>query len=82
MTGQAAGVVTDERPRVLGVDACKGGWVGVALSGGGFDGAFFAPSVVALAEAASPGGAPAVIGIDMAVGLADASLRPAHRQGR
>lgn len=67
---------------MVGVDACKGGWVGVALRGGRFERALFAPTVVALVEAAAEGGQPAVVGIDMAVGLADASLRQADRLAR
>jgi predicted RNase H-like nuclease len=75
-------VATDDEPRVLGVDACKGGWVGIALRAGRYDGALFAPTVVALAEEAAIGGDPAVIGIDMAVGLADTTLRQADRLAR
>lgn len=82
VTGQAAGVAAVDQPRVLGVDACKRGWVGVALSGGRFERAWFATTVVSLADMAAAGGAPAVIGIDMAVGLADASLRQADRLAR
>jgi len=82
VTGQAAGVRADDEPRVLGVDACKGGWVGVALRAGHFDRALFAPTIRALAEEASTGGARGVIGIDMAVGLADAGIRQADRLAR
>jgi predicted RNase H-like nuclease len=63
--------------RVLGVDACKGGWVGVALRDGRFDGAYIAGSVGALHEAAAAAGHVAVVGIDMAIGLPDASIRQA-----
>lgn len=82
MTRQAARVAPDDGPRVLGVDACKKGWVGVALCAGRFDAASFATTVVELAETFAAAGSPAVIGIDMAVGLADAGLRQADLLAR
>jgi predicted RNase H-like nuclease len=73
-------VVTVDANRVLGVDACKGGWVGVALRAGCFEGAYLAPTVAELATEAAAGGSGQpldVIGIDMAVGLADTTVRQA-----
>jgi hypothetical protein len=39
--------------RVLGVDACKAGWAGIALSDGSVH-AYFATAISDLAEQASP----------------------------
>ena len=62
--------------RVLGVDGCKAGWVGIVLS----DGAalpFFATAIGDLAEQASVAGPLDVVAIDMPIGLPDASRRRA-----
>jgi predicted RNase H-like nuclease len=62
--------------RVLGVDACRAGWVGITLSGGRAD-AFFAPWIRELADRAGADGPMLVIAIDIPIGLADAGRRAA-----
>ncbi len=52
---------------MLGVDACKTGWIGIALSQGIGD----------LVEDASSGGPLAVIAIDIPIGLPDTGRRQA-----
>jgi predicted RNase H-like nuclease len=67
--------------RVLGVDACRAGWVGVAWSSGATS-AFVAADIgriVALATADGPVG---VIAIDIPVGLADDTPRQADLLAR
>ncbi|WP_265521610.1 DUF429 domain-containing protein [Oerskovia flava] len=73
----------------LGADACPGGWVGVRLVEAG-DGAspvdvdaFHAATIAELVEAATPpDGELAVVGIDIPVGLPDASVRAADVEVR
>jgi predicted RNase H-like nuclease len=60
--------------RVLGVDACKAGWVGVVLDDGAAA-AHVAKSVAALVAAVEMDGDLAVIGIDIPIGLADTGRR-------
>jgi predicted RNase H-like nuclease len=62
--------------RVLGVDACRTGWVGIALSGGQAR-AYFAPGIQELAGRAAADGPVLVIAIDIPIGLADAGRRRA-----
>ncbi len=62
--------------RVLGVDACRTGWAGIALSGGQAR-AYFAPGIQELADRAAAGGPLLVIAIDIPVGLPDAGRRSA-----
>ena len=62
--------------RVLGVDACRAGWVGIALSGGESR-AYFAPGIRELADRAAADGPLLVIAIDIPIGLADAGRRGA-----
>lgn len=62
--------------RVLGVDACRAGWVGIALSGGEAR-AYFAPGIRELASRAAADGPLLVIAIDIPIGLADAGRRGA-----
>ncbi|MEU4291867.1 DUF429 domain-containing protein [Kribbella sp. NPDC026596] len=59
--------------RVVGVDACKKGWVGVAddLK------AYFGTTIAELVEAAEVDGAPAVVGVDIPIGLPSAGSRQA-----
>lgn len=62
--------------RVLGVDACKAGWVGVVL----YDGAVtvhVAKTIAALVADVETNGDPAVIGIDIPIGLPDTGRREA-----
>lgn len=63
---------------VLGVDACKTGWVGIAWSGGTVT-AHHAPTIAELADAAGP---LAVIAIDIPIGLPDRGHRRADQLAR
>ncbi len=67
--------------RVLGADACRAGWVGIALSDEGVAAYVHAEiaGLVALAAAAEP---LAMVGIDIPIGLADAGLRQADLLAR
>jgi predicted RNase H-like nuclease len=67
--------------RVLGVDACKAGWIGIVLAGGQV-GAHLAATIGELVAAAEVDGALAAIAIDMPIGLADTSRREADRLAR
>jgi predicted RNase H-like nuclease len=62
--------------RVLGVDACKTGWIGIALSQGTLS-AHAAAGIGDLVEDASSGGPLAVIAIDIPIGLPDTGRRQA-----
>jgi predicted RNase H-like nuclease len=59
---------------VLGVDACRGGWVAIELNGGAFAGARFAATLGELTS-----GDHRVVGVDMPLGLLDAGWREADR---
>lgn len=62
--------------RVLGVDACKAGWVGVLL--GSTLSVHVAATVAQVLETAEAGGGPvAVVGVDIPIGLADHETRQA-----
>jgi len=61
--------------RVLGVDACKAGWVGVALAGGA-PRAYVAAAIGGLVNLAEADGSLDVVAIDMPIGLPD------HRRRR
>jgi predicted RNase H-like nuclease len=63
---------------VLGVDACRVGWVGIAWSSTGVR-PYFARTIAELAEQV---GAVAVIGIDMPIGLPESSRRKADELAR
>ncbi|MEI5007258.1 DUF429 domain-containing protein [Streptomyces sp. PmtA] len=66
--------------RVLGVDACPGGWVAVALSDGRFDGARFGTGLRALLGGAGHGEATddaRVVAVDIPLGLLDTGWRRA-----
>ena len=67
--------------RVLGVDACPAGWVGVAVRDG-YDGAYVAARIDELVAAAHDDGALAVVGVDMPIGLPDAGVREADLLAR
>lgn len=62
--------------RVLGVDACKAGWVGVVLHDTGAT-VHAAKTIAALVADAEVDGHLAVIGIDIPIGLPDTGRRPA-----
>jgi predicted RNase H-like nuclease len=61
--------------RVLGVDACRTGWI--ALSAGTVTG-HAAPGISDLVEEASSAGPLAVIAIDIPIGLPDTGRSPAE----
>ncbi|HEU4424720.1 MAG TPA: DUF429 domain-containing protein [Pilimelia sp.] len=67
--------------RVLGVDACKYGWVGIVLDRGDVT-AHFAPAIVDLVARAEADGGLAVVAIDIPIGLPDAGQRQADRAAR
>lgn len=67
--------------RVLGADACRAGWAGIVLSDDGVL-AIVRPGIAALVTEAAAGGPLAAIGIDIPIGLADASLRQADKLAR
>jgi predicted RNase H-like nuclease len=62
--------------QVLGVDACKTGWVGIALGGDGAS-AYFAKTIEELVERAAADNPVAVVAVDMPIGLPDRGLRQA-----
>ena len=66
---------------VLGADACPAGWVGIVLSNDSVH-AIVRPDIAALVSAAMAEGMLAAIGIDIPIGLADASMRQADIQAR
>jgi len=61
---------------VVGVDACRAGWVGIVLSPGELS-AHFAPDIEELAAAAERDGALDAVAVDMPIGLPDAGRRAA-----
>lgn len=63
---------------VLGVDACKSGWVGIAWSGGMVT-PRFAPTIAELADAAGP---LVAMAIDIPIGLPDDGQRQADKMAR
>lgn len=67
--------------RVLGADACRAGWVGIAWSAGGIA-AFVHAEIAGLVAAASRDGPLAAVGIDIPIGLADAGVRQADLMAR
>jgi predicted RNase H-like nuclease len=67
--------------RVLGVDVCPGGWVGIAL-GDGPPAAYFAAGVGGLVTDAAKDGPMAAIGIDIPIGLPDDGVRRADLLAR
>lgn len=62
--------------RVLGVDACKAGWIGIALEEGRTT-AHFAPTIGELVRLAEAGGGLAVVAVDIPIGLPDNGRRQA-----
>jgi predicted RNase H-like nuclease len=67
--------------RVLGVDACRPGWIGITLEDG-VTGAHFAPGIQVLVESAMAGGPLAAVAIDIPIGLADTGRRRADELAR
>lgn len=62
--------------RVLGVDACKAGWVGIALAGNRTS-AYVATTIDELVVLAEADSSVAVVAIDMPIGLPDRGRRQA-----
>jgi predicted RNase H-like nuclease len=67
--------------RVLGVDACRAGWVAIAWDGDDIQ-AYVHSDISAIAAMAAADGPADVIGIDIPIGLADRSLRQADLLAR
>lgn len=66
--------------RVLGVDGCRKGWVGIVLARDGVAGCIFATTIDSLVDAAGPVDG---IAIDIPIGLPDdGRRRPADEQAR
>ncbi len=63
--------------RVLGVDACKAGWVGIVLDEHARLEAHVAPTIGELVDTAERGGRLAVVGVDIPIGLPDTGRRAA-----
>ncbi|MBE3014159.1 DUF429 domain-containing protein [Microbispora sp. NEAU-D428] len=72
--------------RVLGVDACRAGWIGVVPPAGPGDGgaarAYFAPRVADLVALADADGEVAVVAVDMPIGLPDGAPGGPPGRGR
>src|SRR5215469_16448192 len=64
--------------RVIGIDGCRKGWIGIVAGGGGVE-ALFSPRVADLVAAA---GDVAAVAIDIPIGLPDRSVRQADRAAR
>jgi predicted RNase H-like nuclease len=62
--------------QVLGVDACKAGWLGVLLSDSR-PSFHFAPEIGDLLDMASTDGSREAVAIDIPIGLPDANRRQA-----
>lgn len=68
---------------VLGVDGCRGGWVGVVLTADdAVHGVFGADIAAVLAAAVGAAGPPAVVGVDMPLHLSAAGWRPCDQAVR
>lgn len=67
--------------RVLGVDACRAGWVGIALDGDRLA-AYQTRTIADLVAAASADGPLAVIAVDIPIGMPDNSRRQADVEAR
>jgi predicted RNase H-like nuclease len=65
------------RRRVLGVDGCRDGWVGVALTDHRYDGAYLARHIDELAGLAETDGTFTVVAVDIPIGLPDVGTRQA-----
>lgn len=70
-----------DEARVLGVDACRGGWVGTSLQGERID-AYAAARISDLVDAAEADGEIAVVAIDIPIGLPIRGEREADRIAR
>lgn len=70
--------MADGLVRVLGIDACPGGWVAIELADGAFVRASFAVELRTLVDASTVG----VIGVDMPLGLVAEGWRSADTAAR
>jgi predicted RNase H-like nuclease len=70
-----------DNERVLGVDACKAGWVGVALTDERVT-AYFAVMITELVALANQGVPTSVVAVDMPIGLPDTTPRKADEEAR
>ncbi|MFD0592702.1 DUF429 domain-containing protein [Catellatospora coxensis] len=66
---------------MLGVDACKAGWVGIVLAGDEVA-AIFAPTIAELVLLADADGVAQVVAIDIPIGLPDQGVRAADELAR
>lgn len=64
------------------MDACPGGWIGLAWSGGEEVWAYAEPTVAALVQACTVDGPVALVGIDIPIGLLDSGVRTADTVAR
>ena len=67
--------------RVLGVDACRAGWVGIALTGDRVD-AYQTRTIADLVTTAAADGELAVIAVDIPIGMPDNTRRQADVEAR
>ncbi len=68
--------------RVLGVDGCRGGWVGIAWGADGSVVAYARSRISELVEAAEADGSVDVIAVDIPIGLPERGRRKADAQAR
>jgi predicted RNase H-like nuclease len=66
-----------DAPRVVGVDSCRSGWVGIALGPGPEVRAHLGTTVAELVSDAERDGTVEVVGVDIPIGLPDAGVRAA-----
>jgi len=71
------GLISPASPSVLGVDGCRGGWVGVVWDGR--ESRFLSASSLKALVADADGFAVTVVGIDMPMGMPDTGTRQADR---
>ncbi len=67
---------------MLGVDACTGGWIGLAWGGGEQVWGYTAPTVAELVELCRADGPVAVVAVDIPIGLSDRAPRQADLAAR
>jgi predicted RNase H-like nuclease len=68
--------------RVIGVDACKAGWVAVSLTDGSYTGLRVETSLAAVLTDSAHEANPDAVGIDMPLGLLESGWRTADRQAQ
>jgi len=67
--------------RVLGVDGCKAGWIGIALDGNTIRG-YLEPTIGELVTEAESDGPLDVVAVDIPIGMPDEGLRTADVEAR